>query len=420
MSVNKEIEATSEEIMSDLLKKIEKEEITVSVRPLTMPVQSYYSDYIKRKKIVTDVDFQRRYVWDEETASRFIESLYLGLPIPPIMLVKVKAKDTPLHLREKFIVVDGMQRTNTIVRFIENELRLRSVLDSLNEKRYSDLLDYERSKIENYSLNFYEIEIRSETFRDCFLTMVEIFKRLNLGSKRLTFNEVILSSTPTMIVDIIKCISDEELCRKIQERTLYWSEVDEKTIYEILREVEKIRNLFRNIFKPSEGEKRKMYDRIWIALIMLIIYKKIYEKSARDNIIPIKNWKRELAEFVIKKIDKDTLLRLLREMHSLLECTLKMGIQERKGLRMADYRKSKSHSIVPWFVIVLFSVIYEYVYKTNACDKCNIDNIIVSLKPEMSKIENYETIRRAGSGSTKAMEEIAKLIANTFENVCIK
>ena len=35
-------------------------------------------------------ELQRKYVWDKKTASRFIESLLLGLPVPSIFLAKFK------------------------------------------------------------------------------------------------------------------------------------------------------------------------------------------------------------------------------------------------------------------------------------------------------------------------------------------
>lgn len=56
-------------------------------------VSSYGADYsvdviIKRleKKQIIVPTFQRRYVWDIKKASRFIESLILGLPVPGIFL----------------------------------------------------------------------------------------------------------------------------------------------------------------------------------------------------------------------------------------------------------------------------------------------------------------------------------------------
>lgn len=55
--------------------------------------------------------FQRNYVWDIKKASRLIESLILGLPVPQIFLYEIA--------RNKFLVIDGQQRLMSIYYFIK-------------------------------------------------------------------------------------------------------------------------------------------------------------------------------------------------------------------------------------------------------------------------------------------------------------
>lgn len=59
--------------------------------------------------------FQRKYVWDSEKASYFIESIMLGTEIPPIVLFDDGTKNE---------VIDGRQRYETIKRFLENQFAL--------------------------------------------------------------------------------------------------------------------------------------------------------------------------------------------------------------------------------------------------------------------------------------------------------
>ncbi len=47
-------------------------------------------------------EMQRRYVWQKLEASRFIDSILLGLPVPSIFLAKTED--------EKRLIVDGYQR----------------------------------------------------------------------------------------------------------------------------------------------------------------------------------------------------------------------------------------------------------------------------------------------------------------------
>lgn len=55
--------------------------------------------------------FQRHYVWDQKQASKLIESLLLGLPIPQIFLYEAA--------RNSFLVLDGQQRLMSLYYFRE-------------------------------------------------------------------------------------------------------------------------------------------------------------------------------------------------------------------------------------------------------------------------------------------------------------
>jgi hypothetical protein len=55
--------------------------------------------------------FQRNYVWDIKRASKLIESIVIGLPIPQIFLFE--------ESRNKFLVIDGQQRLTSIYYFIK-------------------------------------------------------------------------------------------------------------------------------------------------------------------------------------------------------------------------------------------------------------------------------------------------------------
>lgn len=60
---------------------------------------------------VTIPGFQRNYVWDLKKASKLIESLILGLPVPQLFLYE--------EGKNKFSVIDGQQRLMTIYYFIK-------------------------------------------------------------------------------------------------------------------------------------------------------------------------------------------------------------------------------------------------------------------------------------------------------------
>lgn len=68
-------------------------------------------DQLVRGTIQLNPRFQRRDAWDITRKSRLIESIFLGFPIPQIVLASQEKK------RGKFIVLDGKQRLLTILQF---------------------------------------------------------------------------------------------------------------------------------------------------------------------------------------------------------------------------------------------------------------------------------------------------------------
>lgn len=59
--------------------------------------------------------FQRQYVWTLTRASRFIESLVFGLPVPGIFLSKEKETN-------RLLVIDGQQRLMSLFHFLRGRL----------------------------------------------------------------------------------------------------------------------------------------------------------------------------------------------------------------------------------------------------------------------------------------------------------
>src|ERR1700722_18269758 len=87
--------------------------------PFRYSIISYGVDYpvdglVKRIQTgdIVIPSFQRGFVWSLREASRFVESLLLGLPVPSIFLSK--EADT-----EKLLVIDGQQRLLTLMHFHE-------------------------------------------------------------------------------------------------------------------------------------------------------------------------------------------------------------------------------------------------------------------------------------------------------------
>ena len=67
-------------------------------------------------KLITQPDFQRKLVWRNEQKSRFVESIILNFPIPPIYLNE--------NIEATYMIIDGLQRTTTLLDFYQNKFFL--------------------------------------------------------------------------------------------------------------------------------------------------------------------------------------------------------------------------------------------------------------------------------------------------------
>src|SRR5450755_4653101 len=59
----------------------------------------------KSKRLIIDPDFQRNSVWKDYQQSRFIESVLMGIPLPPLYVNQQRDGS--------YLLIDGRQRTTT-------------------------------------------------------------------------------------------------------------------------------------------------------------------------------------------------------------------------------------------------------------------------------------------------------------------
>lgn len=82
---------------------------TLEVEQREFTVRDLWSRFLSGE-LILEPDFQRHYVWDPQRASRFVESILLGLPVPPIFLAE--------NPNGTLDVIDGHQRLETLFRFM--------------------------------------------------------------------------------------------------------------------------------------------------------------------------------------------------------------------------------------------------------------------------------------------------------------
>ncbi|HHJ9083135.1 TPA: DUF262 domain-containing protein, partial [Streptococcus pyogenes] len=190
----------------------EKRKLLENTR-ITKQIWSVLELYEKDKDgiLILDPDYQRGDVWDDAKRTAFIESLFMGIIVPPIYVVEVPKKDILDKVR--YEVVDGKQRLTSIFRFIKNEIKLKQ----RSLEYYGDWfngLDFKEIS-ENYGelvrsflsqvLDVYVITANSPEF-----TKYDIFSRLNKGSAPLRVNEIRKAAYHSDLLLMISTFADDK------------------------------------------------------------------------------------------------------------------------------------------------------------------------------------------------------------------
>jgi hypothetical protein len=164
--------------------------------------------------LILQPDFQRHYIWNRATASRLIESVILGIPLPIIYLSEEE--------NGELYVIDGQQRLTSFFSYIEGNFRESKdktsdfkltglkVLKELNGKLFKDLDEEIQDKITSYSIR--TIMFEKDSDKDL---KFEIFERLNTGSVQLNDQELRNCIYRGSYNDLLKEISSNKDFREI-------------------------------------------------------------------------------------------------------------------------------------------------------------------------------------------------------------
>jgi uncharacterized protein with ParB-like and HNH nuclease domain len=187
-------ESVLEEFDIDLVEEgVEDETKKEAENIVRFNISSYGADYtvdslVKRLKSGAFFvpPFQRAYVWSQNQASRFVESLLLGLPVPGIFLYKEPSTN-------KHLVVDGQQRLKTLQyffdgTFLEKKFRLTNISEQWVGQTWEDLDEADRLKMEDSIIHatiFHQEEPKSSD-----QSIYYVFERINTGGIRLSTQEI--------------------------------------------------------------------------------------------------------------------------------------------------------------------------------------------------------------------------------------
>ncbi|MGB0696239.1 MAG: DUF262 domain-containing protein [Rhodospirillaceae bacterium] len=122
-------------------------------------------------------EFQRNFVWTWPQASKFIESILLGLPIPSVFLFREEES-------QKLLIIDGLQRLTTLHAFKKGRLpqnervfKLKDVNPRFESKTLMELEEEDQRRFEDAIIHAMIIQQMAPD--DSNSSVFHIFERLN-------------------------------------------------------------------------------------------------------------------------------------------------------------------------------------------------------------------------------------------------
>ena len=188
------------------------------ILPFKYSITSYGADYpvdslVQRldKDVLVVPSFQRKYVWTTRQASRFIESLLLGLPVPGIFLSREPDSNV-------LLIIDGQQRLRTLGAFYSGTLRdklfaLHEVQPQFEGITYKTLKKEDRTRLDDSIIH--ATIVKQDHPSDGQSSIYLVFERLNTGGTNLQPQEIRSCIFHGEFSDLLRNLSENEDWRDV-------------------------------------------------------------------------------------------------------------------------------------------------------------------------------------------------------------
>lgn len=191
---------------------MQKEKTEVGVN--SESVEEIYRRYTQDKYQINR-RYQRKLVWGNKEKEKLIDSLCNNIPIPLILLAEVEDKEGKSDGR-RYEIIDGLQRMNAIVSFIENgyqyqgkyfNLGASAITSRMRDKgleQKTPVLDVDISR------SICEYRLPVSTYRSAEpQTIDEVFRRINSSGKKLSMQEVRQAGALSHFAELVQDIAAE-------------------------------------------------------------------------------------------------------------------------------------------------------------------------------------------------------------------
>ena len=215
-----------------LEQKYNKEMRQIVSQKIDLPI-STLPEMIK-EQIDLNPDFQRRDRWDVEKQSRFIESIIMNVPIPPVFLGEDQYG--------KYVVLDGRQRLTAIKDFLSNIFKLSGlkVWEDLNGQNYNDL---QKKKLSAAITRRFvpAVVILKESSSQ---VKYDVFDRLNTGGVIAVPMEIRNAVFPGAFNKLIRTLAEFPEFRRLWGIPVEQGELEKNRIYRDMSDIELVLRFF--------------------------------------------------------------------------------------------------------------------------------------------------------------------------------
>lgn len=171
-------------------------------RPSTQDL-TWLLDLHENKQLDLDPPYQRRSVWTRKDKQFFLDSIFRNYPSPAIFLHKTISDAG----KATYHVVDGKQRTQTILDFVAGQIRLAKDFGDvrLDGKKWPDLAAEQdlKTRFWNYQITIEQIDVAEGG------VVNEVFDRLNRNSRRLTPQELRHAKFEGWLISLVEAEAEQ-------------------------------------------------------------------------------------------------------------------------------------------------------------------------------------------------------------------
>lgn len=381
-------------------------------------IERVYEQY-KIDQYIVNRRYQRKLVWTVDEKKSFIDSISKGYPVPLFLLAETEfAGDTRLE------IIDGMQRLNAIMSFIEQEFDFNgSYFDLETMVQSKILLDTNQlkqkepklprticTKIATYSLplSIYVNENPAE--------IDETFRRINSGGRHLSRQELRQAGSITNFANLVRKLSAYIRSDVTIHDKLYLSAMKEISItnkdlpYGI--DVDTIFWVYHHILR-RENVRESRDEELLADILGYILLDK--ETSSRADYIdnyygiyetPTEKTRHTNIESNLAKIGPETIENIFKKVFSELNQTL-----ETSGKKFHELLHKDTRGNIPRYFQVVFLAYYELMINKNLVIKDY--NILAS---KLDGIESHIVVYEGGKWPADSRNENVSAVAGILES----